>query len=56
VHSGVGHATAFAAMPRATRAHLEVHDIAELARLYAADAGSDTTAKPRTLSAAQSRR
>jgi NagD protein len=54
VHSGVGDATAFAAMPRATRAHLVVHDIAELARLYAADAGAG--AKPRALSAAKSRR
>ena len=48
VHSGVGGAACFAAMSRATRAHLVVHDVAELARLY----GS----RGRALSAGQSRR
>lgn len=34
VHSGVGTASAFAALPHGARAHIEVADIAELARHY----------------------
>jgi len=55
VHSGVGRAAAFESMSRATRAHLVVRDIAELARLYVTGAASGAAAK-RALRPARSRR